>query len=138
MKTMTNDMYLLDALEAGDTIYTVHRHRSASGMTHAISLFVIVDGKPLNLDYAVSNKWPKDFKTDQRHGGVKRTGMGMDMGFDLVYSLARHLFPKGHGCVGEKCPSNDHSNGDRDYTPHREGAEHWHNDGGYALLHRWI
>lgn len=31
-----------------------------------------------------------------------------------------------------RCPSNDHSNGDRDYT------QHHHSSGGYALSHRWL
>ena len=65
--------------------------------------------------------------------------------------LARTLFPDGVGCSGQKCQSNDHSNGDRDYTPHANhpqvckdnpetctGAKHWHEDGGYAFQHRWI
>ena len=82
----------------------------------------------------------------------------MDMGFHLVYSLSYALWPDGFGCVGAGCPSNDHSNGDRDYTPHgptdangdpedrdpgpgeaRDGlVRHWHRDGGYALRQRWL
>ena len=54
------------------------------------------------------------------------------MGFAVIYELSQALFPKGFECIGEKCPSNDHSNGDRDYTPHH------HNSGGYALKHRWM
>jgi hypothetical protein len=83
------------------------------------------------------------FAYDQRREGLRLQGCGMDMGFHAVYNLAASLWPKGFGCVGEKCPSNDHSNGDRDYTPHKpEGlkpqTEHWHADGGYALRSRWI
>jgi hypothetical protein len=82
----------------------------------------------------------------------------MDMGFHLVYNLSYSLFPDGFGCIGRAedyrfhCPSNDHSNGDRDYTPHmseneRLGADgslctchatHWHKDGGYALIQKWL
>lgn len=76
----------------------------------------------------------------------------MDMGFWAVYQLSYGLFKGGFGCIGEGCPSNDHSNGDRDYTPHmseadRMGADgelcnchkdHMHNDGGYALKQRWL
>jgi hypothetical protein len=45
----------------------------------------------------------------------------MDMGFHVVYNLSSALYRGGFGCIGDKpvrCPSNDHSNGDRDYTPH--------------------
>jgi hypothetical protein len=59
-------------------------------------------------------------------------GCGMDMGFAAVYGLSYALFGKGFECTGPNCPANDHSNGDRDYTPHM------HSDGGYALKHRWL
>jgi len=71
-----------------------------------------------------------------------------DSGSQLVYNLSRALYLDGFGCIGQGCPSNDHVNGDRDYTPHdriynREEAEwvglgHWHEDGGYALRHEWL
>src|SRR5712692_6873174 len=67
-----------------------------------------------------------------QYEGIKVSGAGMDMGFHLVYSLSYDLYPDGFECIGERCPSNDHSNGDRDYSPHH------HKDGGYALLQRWI
>jgi hypothetical protein len=60
------------------------------------------------------------------------SGCGMDMGFHVVYSLSRTLFKDNFECIGKSCPSNDHSNGDRDYTPHQ------HSDGGYALRHKWV
>jgi hypothetical protein len=61
----------------------------------------------------------------------------MDTGFHLVYNLGYVLFPLGFECTGcdeppNLCPSNDHSNGDRDYAPHN------HKDGGYALRSQWI
>lgn len=60
-------------------------------------------------------------------------GCGMDMGFHVVYELGYTLYGRdGFICIGERCPSNDHSNGDRDYTPHA------HTDGGYALRYEWL
>jgi hypothetical protein len=53
-------------------------------------------------------------------GGIKIGGCGMDMGFDLVYSLGATLWPNGtrkpHGT----------RNGEPDSA------------GGYALNHRWM
>ena len=78
------------------------------------------------------------------HGydAVIRGGCGMDMGFDLVYSLSRALFPS-YQCLGRRykdengpaCPSNDHVNP----GPHRDnfGAAVVHTDG-YALSQRWL
>ncbi len=70
---------------------------------------------------------------DRKNWGVKMGGCGMDMGYHLVNNLGYALFPNGVPCTGEDCPSNDHNNGDRDYT-----AGKLHRDGGYAFRHRWL
>lgn len=134
---------LREELHPGDTVFTILRHVSSSGMTRWISPMTIPDDRVRDWTYAVG--LVTDSKTNGQYEGVKRGGCGMDMGFDLVYSLSRRLFPDGFGCIGEKCPSNDHSNGDRDYTPHvgqRDaeafGESHWHRDGGYALNQLWL
>lgn len=129
----------------GSTVYTVLRHVSRSGMSRSISvLHQDADGIS-DVSYLVARALGE--KLDRERGGVKVAGCGMDMGFSLVYNLSATLYPDGFGCVGEDCPSNDHSNGDRDYTPHGhrppvctgpESLFHWHNEGGYALRHRWI
>lgn len=99
---------------------------------------------------------------------LRVSGCGMDMGFHVVYNLSRVLFSGGHACTGKRCPSNDHNNaystsrhnqcivcrkdvGDSAYT--RLNLEHhlykvcsetcatgeWvHEDGGYALVHKWL
>jgi hypothetical protein len=117
-------------LKPGDTVYTILRHVSRSGMSRSISVVVVQDGVPFDVSWAVAKAGLGRFDRDR--DGVKVTGCGMDMGFHLVYNLAWTLYPDGFGCVGEHCPSNDHSNGDRDRTPHK------HSDGGYALVHRWL
>lgn len=117
---------LLEILKPGDTVYCVLRHVSRSGMQREISL--MVDGMR-NIDWYVSRL------LGMRRGswdGLVVTGCGMDMGFHLVYNLSRVLFADSFVCIGDNCPANDHSNGDRDYTPHK------HSDGGYALKSRWI
>lgn len=144
-------------LRPGQTVYTVLRHVSRSGMMREISLHAAEGSEVLWLTGLAARAM------GERVGkleGIRASGCGMDMGFHLVYSLSRVLFPEGFGCIGKGCPSNDHSNGDRDYTPHAEqftadtcpgrpcgdgcdhksgdGAPHWHSDGGYALLQRWI
>jgi hypothetical protein len=151
---------LRELLSPGDTVRTISRHTSRSGMSRSIS--PVVNGE--DVSYLVAPACGLSF--DRKHGGVRMGGCGMDMGFALVYNLARVLFPDGHGCIGDgggvrsaHCPSNDHANGDRDYTPHTCGDperqedgellfpllpdatgenEHWHSDGGYALRHRWL
>ncbi len=122
-------------LAPGDTVYTVLRHVSSSGMTRVIQC-VSIDHDEQRGDYVSHLGYNVaraiDSTYDNRREGIRTQGCGMDMGFHIVYTLSRVLFPDGFQCIGEGCPSNDHSNGDRDYTPHQ------HNDGGYALSQRWI
>ena len=128
---------LRELLKPGDTVYCVLRHVSRSGMMRAISPMIIQDGgAPWEISHLVCPALERKFH--QKHGGVTVHGCGMDMGFELVYALSRTLYPDGFECIGrgeqrgDRCPSNDHTNGDMDYTPHL------HNSGGYALRQRWV
>ena len=156
---------LREWLKPGDTVYTVLRHRSKSGMQRVISalgtsVLVTTHGTAEGwiVDYSGNVGHALGWRYHRDHGGVVVNGCGMDMGFHLVYSLNATLFPEGFGCIGKGCPSNDHPNGDRDYTPHGLSDEHgksenrephpgevadgcrkhWHRAGGYALRQRWI
>ena|SRR3990167_549965 len=140
--------YLRTILEPGDTVYTILRHVSRSGMMRVIGAIQMTEDSPNDITPRAAKALGEPLDRDR--WGVKVGGCGMDMGFHLVYNLSYTLFPTGHGCIGEHCPSNDHNNGDRDYTPHSRGihpsgpgeidmgAEHWHSDGGYALRHKWL
>ena len=121
---------LLKHLQPGDTVYTVLRHVSRSGMMRVIDPFIMHEGRPFYLRGYVRRLGLGT--VDRAHDGVRVQGCGMDMGFHLVYSLSWALWPHGFECSGENCQSNDHSNGDRDRTPHV------HKDGGYALKQEWV
>ena len=126
-------------LKPGDTVYTILDHVSSSGMSRAIRVvvpYVREDGTidHLHPNYAVGKAlglrhWKRQ---GREQAALVVGGCGMDMGFHLVYELSHVLYPDGYTCVGKGCPSNDHRNGDRDYTPHP------HTSGGYALRHRWL
>lgn len=129
--------WLLNHLKPGDTVYTVLEHVSKSGMTRDIRVLI-----PFTADDGRVDFWHPNHAVGavlglrsgrSCHDGIRVSGCGMDMGFHLIYSLGYALWPEGFGCVGQSCPSNDHSNGDRDYTP-----GHLHGAGGYALKHRWL
>jgi hypothetical protein len=143
-------------LVPGETIYTKLCHVSKSGMSRVIDLYVIRDNEPLRISWSVGQLCEG---YDRKYEGAKVHGCGMDTGFHLVYNLGMILFPNGYECIGSGCKSNDHSNGDRDYTvgKHKpigvglcpvchhygsdctgEKASHHHRDGGYAFNHRWF
>lgn len=81
---------LQDRLQPGTTVYTVLRHVSASGMSRSIQLLTVVDGTIVDISYMAARAL--DRKQDTSNGGIKCHGAGMDMGFELVYSLSRKLF----------------------------------------------
>lgn len=141
---------LREILKPGDTVSCILRSTSRSGMSRTISCLGGADMQ--SLDHLIARAC--DYPMGANYQGLKVGGCGMDMGFSVVYNLSATLFPDGFGCTGKGepgsgiyCPSNDHSNGDRDYTPHgpalRPGQlfpdhSHWHSSGGYALRHRWL
>lgn len=143
---------LREWIKPGDTIWTVLRGRSDSGMTRWIDLYIFHQdirrpGTPDKLWLSWNAAKAGVGSWNDKRECIQANGAGMDMGFHLVYNLSCILYPDGFGCIGEGCPSNDHSNGDRDYTPHLvDGKQpheagyvaHWHQDGGYALRQEWI
>lgn len=118
---------LHEMVKPGDVIYTKLNHVSQSGMTRAISFYIIQDNQPYNIDYLVAPA--SEYNIDRYWGGLRVSGCGMDMGFAVVYDLSYNLWPDGFGCIGEHCPANDHLNG--------VDCKH-HRDGGYALKQRWL
>ena len=150
-------------LKPGDTVRTILRHVSSSGMSRSISAVIVnKDGSISQIDWLIQRAGIAKF--DRNHDGLKMGGAGMDMGFALVYNLSRAMFPNGFKCSGndgskdrhKRCPSNDHSNY-RSWieqgTWNREKGE-WegqvlnpepnykkgkqHSDGGYALNQQWL
>jgi hypothetical protein len=126
---------LREILKPGETVTTLLRHVSRSGMSRSIS--VIRDDQ--DITWMVARAMGE--KIDQTHDGIKQGGCGMDMGFNLVYNLARTLYPtysclgKGDGSWGSRCPSNAHVNS----GPERDnyGAGVVHTDG-YVLHQTWL
>lgn len=130
---------LFECLTIGQTIFTVNKSTSRSGMSHNIEVFIGSDNRGMpsirNITYLVSMLF--DLKRDSITGTIRLTGCGTDVGNELVYNIGRAIYPEGFMCTGKqdwpgRCPSNEHSNGDMDYTWHR------HKDGGYAFRHAWL
>ena len=67
-----------------DTIYTVIRHVSTSGMQREISIRMIDAGRIISLDWLVSTA--TGIKIG-KHNGLVVKGCGMDMGFHLVDTI---------------------------------------------------
>ena len=81
---------LRSMMDVGNTIYTVLRHVSSSGMTRYIDLYVIKDNRPLRITWSAAQALGWTY--DSQRESLKVTGCGMDMGFHTVYSLARVIY----------------------------------------------
>jgi hypothetical protein len=137
--------HLRALLSPGDTVFTVLRHVSSSGMSRDIDLYILRDNEPLWLSGYAGRAL--GYRRHPQRDAIRVGGCGMDMGVHLVYSLSRTLFPDGHPCIGKggdhrsSCPSNDHSNDSMlNVVPGalRYSSDRQHTDGGYALRHRWM
>lgn len=117
---------LREWIKPGDTVTTVLLHRSASGMSRTIEPVICVNGEVTGIGWAVARAL--EWRFDRERGGVKVSGCGMDMGFELVYTLARVLFPDGYvpADAGQSYGRNGSQATERD------------TDGGYALKQRWL
>ena len=122
---------LRELIKPGDTIHTILRHVSQSGMSRDISVvFITKTGETRCLDYATHILLECPLA---KRDGVKIGGCGMDMGFHVVYGLSRILYGDGYDCIGKGCPSNYHVNRRDPNAP----IETRHTDG-YAINHRWL
>ena len=128
---------LMRLVKPGDTIFTILRHVSQSGMSRDISAIIIDEkGNKYHLDWSISRVLGYPLSKGE---GVKVGGCGMDMGFALVNSLSYALFNE-YQCTGEKCAAADHVNkrGDNnELPPYKRDGKMRHNDG-YALIQKWL
>lgn len=104
---------LREWIKPGDTVYTILRHVSRSGMQRHISLVIFPGGAapPLHPNYSAGKVLGRRVVNSHGRDALTIGGVGMDMGFALVYELGRALFPDGAGDE---------------------------NNGGYCIRHEWI
>ena len=79
-------------LAPGDTVYTLVRHVSTSGMSRDISLFVAQGGEIIDITFYAAHAI--GWRLVERNGrrAIRVSGAGMDMGFHTVYTLASVLY----------------------------------------------
>ena len=120
--------HLRKEIGPGQTIYTVLRSVSSSGMTRHIDVYAIEDNRPRFITGYVAAA--AGYRHDTKRGGLVATGCGMDMGFDVVYNLGRSLWPDGAASAIHLA--------DKSYKTGRNGSKEPETDGGYMLRQEWI
>lgn len=83
---------LKEALTEGQTVYTILRHVSQSGMERAISVVIVnEEGSGIwDITYLVARAGL--YSDHPRHRGLKVRGVGMDMGYAVVDRLSHAVF----------------------------------------------
>lgn len=81
----------------GSTVYTLLRHVSRSGMQRQISVVAIIDKDDVrHPNYSVSRVLGYRLNKGGMHDAIIVNGAGMDMGFEIAYSLASKLYGDGY------------------------------------------
>jgi hypothetical protein len=106
---------LRETLKPGDTVYTLLRDVSRTGMRRTFSVYSVQDGQLVHLTYSAAKAC--GYRLDKRDRIVV-DGCGFDAGYHIAYSLGYALWPNG--------------------TPEPHGTRNGQpdSDGGYALKHR--
>jgi hypothetical protein len=88
--------YVRDILAGDDkpAIYTVSRRTRSGGygISQDISLFYFKEGIVWNLTYYTGLIIGRKVKLSDGYNTINNIGGGMDLGFDLVYSLSCELY----------------------------------------------
>ena len=113
-------------IRRGSTVRTVIRHVSRSGMSRSIDLYTVHKGDLVCLTYWAGKLL--GMRHDNKNGGLKIGGCGMDMGFAIVNNLSYAMF-NGLEETRKERPG---------VTPGRYKAngKEWH--AGYELRQEWI
>lgn len=139
--------HLRKILKPGDTIHSVLRHVSRSGMSRRIDFYKMTKDGPIWLTGAIGRVLEYR-ESDQ--GGLVVGGCGMDVGFHVVHSLGYALFgdlaSKGTGAKANrlrarlrKVTGHYLMQGGRTEEPDTtKPAQEWFNAAGYALKHQWM
>jgi hypothetical protein len=120
---------LKETIREGDTIYSFLRHRYAPGTAGVIRLFLILPDNDNTRQvhvHQISKPVAKALGCayEEDRDGITVEDWGKDMGFHLVYSLGRLLFPDG---------------GSADKSARNSELKGMHEtDGGYLLHHKWL
>ena len=117
---------LRELIKPGDTVYTCLRSVSGSGMSRQISVHIpLIELRSVTPKGGEKRKHKRvavirdisnyvahviDYRQNDRSGALVVGGCGMDMGFHVVYSLGRSLYP----------------------------AKDGQRDGGYSFKHEWL
>jgi hypothetical protein len=87
------EQLLTHYVKEGDTVYTLLRSVSSSGMSRTMSLKIVRDGRIDDITFSVAHALDYPLVEVNGSRAIRVGGCGMDLGFHVVYSLSSVLFP---------------------------------------------
>ena len=94
----TDKEYLLDIIKDSHfRLFTALRSVSRTGMNRVIAVFAVpqfkeIASEPVDITRVVASVLDQKIKQTDCGTGIMVKGCGMDMGFELVYSLSQVLY----------------------------------------------
>ena len=144
-KTVEDAKKSLAWLKPGDTLQVILRHVSRSGMLRIIDVYA--KGATGELEW-IGPKVAEAIGApyDRKRNGIKMSGCGTDMGFEIAYALGYALYPQGFGVLSEGGirPSSKEesarlvSEGKTAFRGRNGDTSGWDPDGGYAFRKTWL
>jgi hypothetical protein len=86
----SNDIRRIVETLPRNELYTILKHCSKSGMKRVIQVVALTPDGPLYLGYRIAAILGMPY--DEKREGVVIGGVGMDMGFAIVYELSAKLY----------------------------------------------
>jgi hypothetical protein len=86
------EQLLTHYIKEGDTVHTLIRSVSSSGMSRTMSLKIVRDGRIDDITFHVAHALGYPLVEVNGSRAIRVNGCGMDMGFHVVYSLSSVLF----------------------------------------------
>lgn len=97
--------YLRNILKPGNEVYTIMMSVNRMGTCRTFKVLALGPGMHGNAqeirDITGSVSEAIGARLSKSTGGVMMQGVGMDMGFKIVYSLGRAMFPDGFGVFSD-------------------------------------
>jgi hypothetical protein len=86
------EQLLTHYIKEGDTVYTVIRSVSSSGMSRTMSVKIVRDNRVDDITFHVAHALDYPLVEVNGSRAIRVGGAGMDLGFHVVYSLSSVLF----------------------------------------------
>jgi hypothetical protein len=92
---------LRSLLSPGDTVHTIIRSVSSSGISRTMSLYVVKDNRLVNITYYTARALNWTLRDVNGSRVMRVGGCGMDMGFHAVNTLSSVILSDGYALKHE-------------------------------------